>query len=140
MPRWLHFARALNGVGQTNTDMVDSTCFSLYFQDAASEKTPIQRQCLDITRLENESVANLERSGRMPSMNRLRKKRSEGGQNNETRQRSMAFPLSTFFFFFFTSQDNLCPDTVICLLHLLDQHITHSWLWLKQKALILSGY
>lgn len=51
MPRRLRFARALNGVGQTNTDMVDSACFSLYFQDTARE-TLIQRQYLDITRLE----------------------------------------------------------------------------------------
>lgn len=60
--------------------------------------------------------------------------------NNETRQRTTAFKLTTTKHFFLRSQDNLCPDTVICLLHSLDQHITHSWLWLKQKPLILSGY
>lgn len=55
--------------GPANTDMVNSACFSLYFQDTASE-TPIQRQYLDITRLENESQAN-SHSGGVPSMNRL---------------------------------------------------------------------
>lgn len=51
MPRRLRLTTAQNGVGQTNTDMVDSACFSLYFQDTASEAL-IQRRHLNITRLE----------------------------------------------------------------------------------------
>lgn len=51
MPRQLRLTRALNGVGQTNTDMVDSACFSLYFQDTGS-RALIQRRHLNITRLE----------------------------------------------------------------------------------------
>lgn len=51
MPRWFHFTRASNALGQINTDMLDSACFSLYFQCIASE-TQIQRQYLCTTRLE----------------------------------------------------------------------------------------
>lgn len=102
MPCWLRLTTAMNGVGQTNTDMVDSACFSLYFQDTASEAM-IQRQRLNISRLE---MNLLER--RLPSVNCLhyQTRTEESGGGKEKGKKNNQKPALIYMIFDCTSKFN----------------------------------
>lgn len=127
MPRQLRLTRALNGVGQTNTDMVDSACFSLYFQDTGS-RALIQRRHLNITRLE--MIRKLvQRAGR-PQWTVCREPEQESREAQSKKEKEKTHLIEVIFGMI------VHWNWIICSLYSVHLRITLSWLWLKQNLLV----